>query len=946
MTVQNQDIRYRIIVEDIDAYSLRMPVTVTSTFTAGSVVYGVSSGASAVVTETAGALAPYLDIKFKEGIFFAGEELTGSTGGSGTKTGDIYTTSTPYTNSEYGLVDGTWTMNSDDSTLTDIQDAVKAGQFSKGGNLGNLSTFGFSVKNKDLAKDIATDGVYFSRKPAKLYIGIGEGVNLTFYSFWSGIIEDITVTKEINVEFKCVDKIKTTTVEVGSSELPITNNRNYNCALPVAKNGREETSIVSKRPNDSYDVYETIITAINDDLKFIDLLVFPSGGYGDALTNEFYGGYLDVVMGEGSGSSFKINSVLNLENGNYRFFVDKSVSGLKITENDDLVDVSLIIARYKKATYSLSQNPVKTIHGDNPNSLVEKALTVYDGDKEYRLSKDNDYIDLLDGQTQQIKLSNITAEDNIQNTSTSELGVSRVNTGIVLMQPPEYKIQTLSTIQDYDMKIASDKMEDGFDLFVDGGRFTMIEFLNSNYTGTQPVDFTAEVYFNMVNLYSKDVLDKAYANLVGDYDEITIPFSFDRGNLSIEGHSLVFDFGLDFHEYIDKYRLSNYRFNGGFQNTQIRLEFRIIPLGSSHAYTQTPDSYVHVDANYRYTKSLSVNDISIGCNGENVFGKSVDIDTVGNTIIYLLKTYYGVAESEIDLASFAQADADFELFGLTSIRNPAHQIVDQINGIQLLKDLLTAHHLGLFIDRTGKYQLENWLPKSTLFGASSTDVSFDENTYRYLSPIVRDDLHGVITDYELEWDLNEATGDYNGLIRIKNTNEDTFDFARDTEGVDESDSALAQSAWESLKAGYSRTNQLSQTKSTTKWIKASNADGTGSSEAILFIRNLSALINRPAEFCRIGVPINVTNITQELLTFIGITDQKITDGLTRNGWVSEVRLNIKKASIEYKVLLDINPLDVFIYRINVWNDGDNPSNEKVDGNFPENTKINGTGVVV
>jgi len=292
---------------------------------------------------------------------------------------------------------------------------------------------------------------------------------------------------------------------------------------------------------------------------------------------------------------------------------------------------------------------------------------------------------------------------------------------------------------------------------------------------------------------------------------------------------------------------------------------------------------------------IGVDSPSIGCNGENVStitGIERGFENVPSTIDYLLTDHYDKTAADIDGPSFGQAQTDFSLFVNDPLRNAAHQITAQTDGNQLLKDILYAHHLGMFINRAGKYQLENWLPKSLVFSFTDPEEYYTESECLSIKPIRRDNLNSVVSDYQLEMDLSEASGDYNRTLRVKNTNEDTFNFERDVEGVDESDTALAFSAWQLGKAGHNRINKLSQTKSQSKWHKLAFSDGTGTSEGIAFIRNQLGHVNREHEYITIIVPYNPTNLDKELLSFISIEDVIITDGNARKGWIVERKLNL------------------------------------------------------
>jgi hypothetical protein len=347
----------------------------------------------------------------------------------------------------------------------------------------------------------------------------------------------------------------------------------------------------------------------------------------------------------------------------------------------------------------------------------------------------------------------------------------------------------------------------------------------------------------------------------------------------------------------------------------------------------TLDSNYTTSYSYEGEKDTSIDTVAIGCNGENVqIGN--EFENYPDTIQYLQENHIGIPLANIDTASYSEAQEDYDLFDSVTERNPSHQITSQTDSNSVLKDMLKSSHLGLYLNRLGKYSLENWLPKSKVFSdlvpilASYTSANWLKNNG--ISKISRSEITQVVSDYQLDYDLNESSGEFQQAssdkdgsktpMRIKRTDLEVFDFNLCTEGISVENTATAQQAWELFRAGYLRAKKLTQTTLETKWIKMLFSDGTGESEAINFIRNQAGHINRELEKVTIRLPLNATDAILNLLSFISVNDQKRTNGETRKGWIIEHKLSWENKEIAFKILLDISQFDPFLVQLNIIQD--------------------------
>lgn len=822
----------------------------------------------------------------------------------------------PYNNVNYGITDGTLTLTSGDivspsNNLVKIDDAIQRINISKGGNLANGYSFVFEITNYGFIQDVLSKGVFFKNLKTELYIYDGAIFNLE----WTGIIDSIKVVKEQTVKFNCVDPYKDRTETIGSDTLPIALNRNYNCKLVETE--ELEVDIINRNEGLQYkDVPYVCVNLTGSDTKYtyvnyIEVNGYDSGDYLTAYDNQFYGGYIYVSMGEGAGESFNINSVVKGARGSnfyvYRFYVDGDVSILKGLDTNEKNDISVVGVRYKKKIFNLSSNKARTVHSGIGLSN-RKGLAVIEDSKERILSLPNDYVYSTGSGVQTVTVNNISENDEILTNSSQEFTLNDI---VVLSSSyvpksggDEYKIRLGCPVNKDMLNKMADKLSDGFDLFLDTGVITLKNFLKPSHT-TENVTYTVGVNTTLTLNYPWNVnMGDGYSTLITTDGQYAV-------DNTLSGKDLILSTTSHCKSFKDVYQIEKAGKNGF--NGIVNLFFDIyIQVTSGEFWAQTPDAYEIANNVYNYENNLKIENLSIGCSGENVESGN-DYESVCDTIKYIQTEKMRIALTDIDLASYLQADADFDLLNPIQ-RNPAHQITEQTDANTILKDILFAHHLGMYFSRVGKYTIKNWLPNSYIFNQNATpDAVFDDTNCIEISDIKRDDLNNVVSDFELKYDYNEATGEYQGLIRIKNTtNSDTFSLENSTEGVSSDFSYTAEKAWESAQRGWKRIRKESQTKHESKWIKAFNADGTNENEAINFIRNQLAHVNREHEYISISVPFSATNLSLELLSFIQVTDAKITDGVARKGWIVERKINTKRDFLEFKILLDIISTDPFI----------------------------------
>ena len=949
MTVQNKNLRYRIVIEDIVSNTQQIPVSsITGAFVVNEVVTGDDSGAQAVVREAAGLSDTAIVIKTKTGNFRNNEGLTGSVSGIAVKDDTIEVTDTPYTNSSVNITDGTWTLENDDDQLVSVKNPVQKINISKGGNLGSGYTFGFSVLNFGLAQAITEDGVYFKNRRCTFYLGDTTVISTTWTKEWTGLIDSVKAVSEGTVEFRCTDLTKDVIENLGSEEVPIALNRNYNCKLVLPENNKSENVLVSRTVNGT-DYIDNFVNKIDIGKKIINVIVYNSGDWSSFNVNKHV---LFVSLGKGSGVYYKVTKIVLIKsytnNSVWDFYVTDDVSALQgrgSGTSTPYVDTSLVRAIEYSDEYILSESAVNKVH-ENISSSIEKPLRIINEDYDFFLSAPNDYDESINSDgNQAITIKNLDENGNIKTGSLTRFATPGFNpTTVHSLYAGASFIGTFIvgsfTFTESDFENLTHLFKSEQEVKLDLGQLT----LKNTITGAGSV-VISEGSTVVQALYKDQILANGRTDLHRRGQAI-------NAVSTIDGNDLVVDFSAIFEENSDDYILSNYSDREAIKNLSISVNMFVQHSGGF----AEPTEYIVENSGFRIYGDLPTDDIAIGCNGENVQSGN-EFENVPDTITYLLSKL-GKGLSDIDTQSFTDAQSDFAKYVNDPERNAAHQIIEQNDSLQLLKDILYSHMLGMYVNRSGEYRMVNWLPKSIVFSDTPAEVIYTENEFEFIGRIERDDLNSVISDCEFDFNLSESQGDFLNKLRIKNTNEDSFDFQRDSEGIDTTMYGLAESAWKMYKAGHSRLRKLSQTKISSKWIKAfyskelvQRVQGipfpyVGTGEALSFVRNLGAHLNRQHEYVKIRVPINEQNSGNELLSFISVNDQKITDGRDRKGWIVDRKIDLSENKLEYKLLLDIDPYDPFLYKVNVWRDGDFTDNVKTDGNFPSNKKINGDGIVI
>ena len=897
-------IKAKVEVDEIKSYQQLLPVNINSPFIAGETVVGTNSGATAECVEAIGLGAGFMILAQRDGEFDFNEPITGHSSGLGETTGSRTSGDQDYNNDSLGIVNGLWTIESTGNLGISFDDSVKKINISNGGNYGTGYSFGFTLKNFDLVKQIIEDGVFLQNLPVRYFIDFGDGGG--YEQVWGGILDTFPKSGSSTADFKCIDSMKKLSNKIGSEKNPICLNRNYNCKLPFI---RDEVLTFDFSPNTVYrypakinaegSLTEAKIIDVEEERNSIVFTIYPGSDWRTELENR-EGLRLVAVSGGGideySILGFKIGYTDIVGFTYYTFTLDKPLNGIIDLEGAVDGDLTMFkLVAYSKS-FAISTEAVESVHTED--GTFTKGLKIIDGEDEYPLYTplNYQYTPVFIAVTGIGEDGDINSYRSIPIDGTNKIEVQQP-------APGSFQVDAIFKIPIDDLKEISKNGDDDSFLIVND-----INLLGVISSGSANSPIVKTDSYEIRGYYKSSIITTSpqyYAKILPPtFRAVTYDVTDNGSDIFISpkmsGRELLINGFKDWEP---------------FANVELLVRLRIEYNG---AFFQQGTVFFN-DFDLRSYKDYDVSDLSIGTNGENV-PLGAQFDTYPETIKYIDLNYNGIDISQINTASYDQAQEDYELFNSTVDRNPAHQITSQTDFNDLLGKMLYFSHLGLFPDRFDKRTLVNWLPKSTVFSDSEPTTKYTK--FLSIGSIERSRNTKIVSDFELKFNLNEAKDKYEKTMRIKNSNEDSFDFARDTEGIPESLESKASEAWDQFWSGEKRIKKQSKTVVESEWIKTQFPDGTGVDEALTFIRNQSAHINREFEYISFSVPLNKDDAIKELLSFDSVQHPFKTDGQERPGWIVEHKVSFKSGRVHFKFLLDVNKKDPFLKQFNIIQDDD------------------------
>lgn len=823
---------------------------------------------------------------------------------------------TDYTNEQYNIYSGVWTLDSYNDLVLDLKYAIEKTNIAKGGGLASGYSFTFNVTNIDFVDTVQNDGVFFNNLEIKLEADTGSGYN----SAWFGVIDSFKFASETTITFSCTDFGKARNEKFGSDKVPICLNRNYNCKVPetsfveeiVSFDGTTDYAYVIKADSIASDTSAVPVDVSN--LRNSFTVGLPAGSDWRTYLENYNGLIIEVVAGNSVGRY----SVLGYSEGFtditgttiYTITVDKPVSDFVTFYSSSNTNLSIIRLILYSSNRSITADFCYDVH--NEDGTYKKGLKINDSGDEFPLYNPLNYVNT----NQSLILEGIDNNRNINSFRSISITPSPVLDERLPNNKRYYATIKVAIPIDTLREISKNEDSDSY-LIVNNIEFEGI--LSGLITD---VNIFADYSFSLEGVYKSEIAGSLYgtkAQLITDTNPEII-WQRNTTGTDVILFPVLSGKELDIKGFIKE---------DVFASVTLTIKVNLEATSTTTFIASTGFNMGLLE--FRSYNSYKVNDLSIGTNGENVTisDNEGQFASVTDTIQYLQETYGKIATSNINTASYATAEADFEKFPSSYTRNAAHQIVESTDMNTVLKDILYNYNLGMFFGHNGQYYIRNFMVESyQFFNGISPTVFFNELNTINISKITRDDINTIVSDYELKWNYNEATGEYKNITRIKNTDQATFDFTRDTEGVLFDNRLIAEECWNFLKQGYNRSKKLSQSKHETKWTKTWFPE-FGDSEAINFIRNQSQWTSRQHEYMNVTIPVTDSNIAIELLTFVSVNDGIILNA-ARQGWVVKRVLKPSNDTIVLTILLDIDQNDPFLENVNIIQDDPTETDEIVD----------------
>lgn len=971
--MSNTQFKALIEITGIKAYFTYLPVLGTGTVTKNSIVVGLSSNATAVLSDITNLTGSTVNLRMKKvrGSFINGEALTIAGTPGFTCTGKAFVNDDFYTNTEdnvqIGVIEaGIWKLYSTQPPedgpvlLTKIDASFSTVNVEPGFGISAGFYFSFNIRNNGLAEVLFSDGVYLENSDVTYYVDIGDGDG--YVKEWTGVIKTTPVISETDIRFKCIESNKSGTDTVGSKKVPTCLNLNYNCKLVIDSEGKDYIQIGVDQIGDplyysyAFDINKkftgdgatsvsiSYIVPVLEDYNTILIPVLLSSDWYTILTTNHEGLQIECAAGPNAG---KIYNILAVEDQGFyavggaaylMLYLDDSV--LEITpflSQGPLAPVTAIKLLNYSNVYNLSESDA-WVH--DKNTSYTKTLTSYeskrdDADIESYLTKNVNFTNT----NKQVTVSGINANGSIDAVTTNEIDTSLLTFTTIYndlddrdLFPNALHRKWLTIIIPLTNSLRINQY-DG-DLYLDMGT---IDFVTDT-SDFSTVRSSMSIDVNCSANYNANIIP-----LTGNKVEIikeTIFASSDPIVNNIISFKIVVPFKKLLFENIYDPAIFNY--------SEIRLE---VKLSMHRISTPTIANFEITDVilngfNYVRYNETSIDTLGIGCSGQNVqVGNKYE--TVSNTIKYIQTELAGTDISEINEPAYDQAEIDFRLYPNNAYRNAGHQIIDQIDKDNLLLKILEDYNLALVRNKSGLWELKNWLPKSTVFSDTSAEYSFNPSNWESIGKLEIGSIETIISDIKLDFTLKEASGKYAHSIRVLNTNDVSFNIANNFEGtVTSSATALIEQIFYLLNAGAKRIKKQAQLSLKSDFIKSpkpDDSDYSSMAEALVSIRNKAGWLNKPINTVPIICEINSANRSLDLLSFVDVTDPIVTEGAVRKGWVVSRKLLFDDRRYEFEILFDIHPNDPLKIQIGKIVKGNFPDIIN-NGNFPDKI-TNGPGVL-
>ena len=292
-----------------------------------------------------------------------------------------------------------------------------------------------------------------------------------------------------------------------------------------------------------------------------------------------------------------------------------------------------------------------------------------------------------------------------------------------------------------------------------------------------------------------------------------------------------------------------------------------------------------------------------------------------HTIMHILEDYDGINKNLIKYGN---------VFNYRSNWHVGRTLVDQQNSIDYLNEICSQSFIGMFGNRHGQRELNVWLQ-----GAASPATTFSPTVHTgktsihnsaliidgSLTGIEKTDFSQVYNSFQLSYNYDAGSKSYTRFINVKVDGISSLPPSTGTDwtkyvsgiGSDPSSWADANNVWSQCRQSYIDNNVVQlpnlQMSELPWFVDASIFDslatnGTGlTSSAWKYLNFCAYWSTRQKDIVTYNIPITSNTAGTELLDCISFTDDVLTDGITRTGWITSIELDAVNSQYILQVVM-------------------------------------------
>jgi len=534
-------------------------------------------------------------------------------------------------------------------------------------------------------------------------------------------IDTFPKTGDTTADFKCTDASKTNTEKVGSEDIPIAFNLNYNCKLPL------KTDITTGGSKNTSDFHK--ITKYESNGHFFYLNFAPVKDNWKATTSGNPTGLSTIEMYDTFNATTQVLQMI--KDGAYaRYIIAKQPSEYKIVDYKEIDGRKfLIMPKVIEDDFNHLDNGSndEDISDNSPN---HPTIEIYSRTETYTVSQNSATIHEIDDNTH--KTPTLTEDDekfSIYNSSQTEVsnqdliirGLSgdrdiKVNPLVGITIPSvDVNNSTIPQLTAGDANSGTKSVLSArFQTFEIGAteRKKIIEYKGDDdlFAYITPIRFPNVLTDEGASVDSHPLLNQFIINSTlqetgnGISNQVVIK-NKTRWTLNVikEGLDVILD-PVGTLEWDDSILQIENIYESDIY-TDFKMKLMLWAQIEEGFIVPNYDTSQVTGGEWFVAKSVKpkLDNLSTGCTGENV-QIGGEFENYPDTFEYIQETYLGIPSANINDATYDQAQTDYNLFPSVTERNPSHQIIAQTDSNTVLKAMLKSSHLGLYLNRYQRVQ--------------------------------------------------------------------------------------------------------------------------------------------------------------------------------------------------------------------------------------------------